>query len=97
VASADGGVTWSATFTPTAGVANPANLITLDNTGVFAGGGSPGAGSTSSNSFAIDTIRPDATIVVADGALTVGETTLVTITFTEAVTGFANDDLTVTN
>ncbi|WP_229458995.1 Ig-like domain-containing protein, partial [Massilia glaciei] len=97
VASADGGVTWSATFTPTAGVDSPANLITVDNTGVFGGGGSPGAGSTSSNSFAIDTTRPDATIVVADGALTVGETSLVTIAFTEAVTGFSNDDLTVAN
>ena len=46
---------------------------------------------------AVDTLRPDATIVVADANLLAGETSLVTITFTEAVTGFANADLTVDN
>ena len=44
---------------------------------------------------AIDTKAPTATIVLADPALTVGETSLVTITFSEAVTGFTNDDVTV--
>ena len=42
---------------------------------------------------AVDNVRPDATIVVADNNLGAGETSLVTITFTEAVTGFTNDDL----
>ncbi|MES3025802.1 MAG: Ig-like domain-containing protein [Pseudomonadota bacterium] len=97
VSSTDGGITWTATFTPTAGVNSPANLITLDNTGVFSSGGSPGTGTTSSNSFAIETTLPDATIVVADGALNFGETSLVTITFTEPVVGFDNADLTVAN
>ena len=45
----------------------------------------------------VDGIRPTAGIVVADTSLTVGETSLVTITFTEAVTGFANADLTIAN
>ena len=36
-------------------------------------------------------------IVVADAALTAGETSEVTITFSEAVTGFDNADLTVAN
>ncbi|MGK9546250.1 Ig-like domain-containing protein, partial [Salmonella enterica subsp. enterica] len=40
---------------------------------------------------------PTATIVVADNSLTIGETSLVTITFSEAVTGFSNADLTVAN
>jgi hypothetical protein len=35
--------------------------------------------------------------VVADTALKVGETSLVTITFSEAVTGFTNADLTIAN
>jgi hypothetical protein len=43
---------------------------------------------------AVDTMRPDATIVVADTDLIVGETSLVTFTFNEAVTGFTNADLT---
>jgi hypothetical protein len=35
--------------------------------------------------------------VVADPALKIGETSLVTITFSEAVTGFSNADLTIAN
>ena len=56
--------------------------------------GNAGIGTTASNNYAIDPQRPTATIVVADTALNVGETSLVTITFTEAVTGFTNADLT---
>ena len=49
--------------------------------------GNAGLGTTSSNNYAIDTQRPTATIVVADTALQAGETSLVTITFSEAVSG----------
>jgi hypothetical protein len=35
--------------------------------------------------------------VVADNALNIGSSSLVTITFSEAVTGFSNADLTVAN
>jgi len=97
VSSSDGGVTWTATFTPTAHVTDTTNLITLDNTGVIDQAGNTGTGTTDSNNYAIDTVRPTATIVVADSALAVGETSLVTITFSEAVTGLTNADLTVAN
>ncbi len=40
---------------------------------------------------------PTAGIVVTDTTLTAGETSLVTFTFSEAVTGFDNNDLTVAN
>ena len=56
-----------------------------------------GTGSTDSNNYAIDNVRPTASIVVADTALSNGETSLVTITFSEAVTGFTNADLTIAN
>jgi hypothetical protein len=59
--------------------------------------GNVGAGSTDSNNYAIDTQRPTASIVVADTSLAAGETTQVTITFSEAVSGFSNADLTVAN
>ena len=59
--------------------------------------GNAGTGTTDSNNYAIDTLRPTATIVVADDALRAGETSLVTITFSEAVTGFTNADLTIAN
>jgi hypothetical protein len=98
VSSSDGGITWTATFTPTASITDTTNLITLDNTGVqAAASGNVGSGTTSSNNYAIDTVRPTATIVVADTALRIGETSLVTITFSEAVSGFTNADLSIAN
>ncbi|WP_064106974.1 Ig-like domain-containing protein [Pseudomonas fluorescens] len=97
VSSTDGGVTWTATFTPSASISDTSNLITLDNTGVVNISGNAGIGTTDSNNYAVDTVRPTATIVVADTAIAAGETSLVTITFNEAVTAFTSADLTVAN
>ncbi|WP_166217909.1 Ig-like domain-containing protein [Pseudomonas atagonensis] len=97
VSSSDGGITWTATFTPSASITDATNLITLDNTGIVDLSGNAGSGTTDSNNYAIDTVRPTATIVVADSNLTAGETSLVTITFSEAVSGFTNADLTIAN
>ncbi|WP_263596332.1 Ig-like domain-containing protein, partial [Pseudomonas fluorescens] len=94
--SSDGGITWTAILTPTSNVEDSSNLITLDNSGVTGASGNAGIGSTDSNNFAIDTQRPTATIVVADNALSIGETSTVTITFSEAVSGFTTADLNVT-
>ena len=97
VSSGDGGITWTATFTPTSSITDATNLITLDNSGVTNASGNAGSGTTDSNNYTIDTVRPTATIVVADTALSVGQTSQVTITFSEAVTGFTNADLTIAN
>ncbi|WP_425913261.1 Ig-like domain-containing protein [Pseudomonas sp. GWSMS-1] len=97
LSSADGGTTWTTTLTPTTNVTDTANLITLDNSGVADLAGNAGTGTATSNNYAIDTARPSATIVVADTALAAGETTTVTITFSEAVTGFTPADLTAPN
>lgn len=97
VRSSDGGLTWSATLTPTAGIKEADNYITLDNTAISDIAGNPGIGTTPSNTYAISTIRPTSTIAVADTSLTIGKTSLVTITFSEAVTGFTNEDLMVSN
>jgi Ca2+-binding RTX toxin-like protein len=97
VSSADGGITWTATLTPTASVTDATNVITVNLAGVTDGVGTPGVGTTDSNNYAIDTARPTATIAVADTALAAGETSGVTITFSEAVTGFTNADLTIAN
>ena len=97
VSSSNGGITWTATFTPTASITDATNVITLDNTGVADTAGNPGTGTTNSNNYAIDLVRPTASIVVADNSLTVGETSTVTFTFSEAVTGFNNNDLTIAN
>ncbi|MBE8603704.1 Ig-like domain-containing protein, partial [Pseudomonas cyclaminis] len=95
--STDGGVTWTATFTPSASISDTSNVITLDNTGLINGAGNAGVGTTDSNNYAVDTVRPTASIVVADTAIAAGETSLVTITFNEAVTAFTSADLTVAN
>ncbi|RVT48145.1 tandem-95 repeat protein [Rheinheimera sediminis] len=97
VGSADGGITWTATLTPTVGITDSTNVITLNNTDVADATGNAGVGTTNSNNYAIDTVRPTATVVVSDNSLTAGETSLVTITFSEAVTGFNNNDLTIEN
>ena len=97
MSSTDGGVTWTATFTPSTSISDTSNVITLDNTGLINGAGNAGVGTTDSNNYVVDTVRPIATIVVADTAIAAGETSLVTITFSEAVTAFTAGDLTVAN
>ncbi|MFE0015936.1 Ig-like domain-containing protein [Mesorhizobium sp. NPDC059054] len=97
VSSSDGGITWTATFTPGARITVSSNAIILDNTGVSNAGGESGVGTTDSNNYAIDTARPTATVVVANTHLGIGQTSEVTITFSEAVTGFTNADLTTAN
>lgn len=95
--SSNGGQTWTATFTPSANITNASNIITLNNTGVMDTAGNIGSGSTDSANYAVDTQRPSATIVVSDTSLKGGQTSTVTITFTEAVTGLGIADFNVAN
>ncbi len=97
LSSSNGGLTWTATLTPDSNVEDASNLITLNNTGYTDQAGNTGSGTTDSNNYAIDTLRPSATIVVSDTSLTAGETTTVTITFNEAVSGLDLADFTVAN
>ncbi|MFZ3186335.1 MAG: Ig-like domain-containing protein, partial [Pseudomonas sp.] len=97
LSSSDGGISWTATLTPTASIEDTTNLIVLDNTGLADAAGNTGTGSSNSNNYALDTLRPTAGIVVADTALTIGETSSVTITFNEAVSGLTTADFTVAN
>jgi large repetitive protein len=88
-------ITFTATLTPTAGFTGATNHIVLDDTGVTDAAGNLGVGTTNSNNYAIDTAPPTAGIVVSHTPLEIGETSPVTITFSEAVNGFTNSDLTV--
>ena len=97
ISSADGGITWSATLTPASNVEDATNVITLDNTGVTDLAGNSGSGETDSENYAIDTKRPTVTIDLSAMALSIGETSGVTFTFSEAVTGFTTADLLVDN
>ncbi|WP_237149828.1 beta strand repeat-containing protein, partial [Metapseudomonas otitidis] len=97
LSSNDGGITWTATLTPSNNITDTTNLITLDNTGYTDVAGNAGSGTTDSNNYAIDTQRPTATIVVTDTALKAGQGTTVTITFSEAVSGLTTADFSVAN
>ncbi|MGQ3050358.1 MAG: DUF4347 domain-containing protein [Roseateles sp.] len=87
VSSADGGVTWTATLTPTAGVTGASNLVTLDNTGVTDAAGNSGIGTTDSNNYAIDGQAPTVTSVVvpANGSYVAGQNLDFTVNLSEAV------------
>jgi hypothetical protein len=97
VTSGDGGITWTATFTPSVDTTDATNIVTLDNTGVTDLAGNTGSGSTNSGNYAIDTLRPTATLAISDTVLTAGETAVLTVTFSEAVTGFTSADLSAPN
>ena len=97
VSTSNGGTIWTATLTPSNSTVDATNVITLDLTGVTDLAGNAGVSSANSPNYSIDTIRPTVGIFVTDTNLTLGETSLVTFTFSEAVSGFTNADLTIAN
>ena len=97
VSSSDGGVTWTGTFTPTDDITDTTNVITVGTSLTDLAGNAPLAGGATSN-YTIDTTEPVvSSVVMDDTALKVGETSTLTITFSEAVTGFDNTDITLEN
>ena len=74
LSSGDGGITWTATLTPSANATSSSNVLTLDYTGVADLAGNAGTGNATSGNYAVDNVRPTASIVVADDALAAGET-----------------------
>lgn len=98
VSSVDGGITWTATFTPSASTLAFSNAITVNQAGLTDIAGNAGAGGTGSANYAVDTVRPTInSINVADATLTAGETTTVTFIFSEVVTGLSIANVTVAN
>lgn len=63
--------------------------------GIAAAAGGGGGGDKGGSTPPADTTAPTATITLSDTNLTVGETAVVTITFSEAVVDFSNADLDV--
>ena len=93
----DGGLTWTATFTPTANIEDASNVVTVANNSYTDLAGNAGSGATSGN-YAIDAKAPTvSSIAMSDTALKIGETATVTVTFSEKVTGFDKSDVTVEN
>lgn len=90
-------ITWTVSLAPVANVTNASSEVTLDLTGVTNSAGNSGSSSVVFDDLSIDTQRPTATIVVDNAAMQAGETSAVTITFSEAVSGFDVSDLSVAN
>ncbi|WP_374287453.1 Ig-like domain-containing protein, partial [Pseudomonas fluvialis] len=92
--SNDGGVTWVGTFTPTSNIEDTSNIISVANSYTDQAGNAGTA--ASSDNYSIDTLAPTLTISDDAAALANGPLTF-TFTFSEAVTGFNADDVTVSN
>ncbi|MCW8205104.1 Ig-like domain-containing protein, partial [Verminephrobacter aporrectodeae] len=93
--SGDGssGDTWTALFTPTANTTSLTNTLAINLSGVRDIAGNAGQGSVRSDNYTVKTQPPTATITLANSRIKAGETTAVTFTFSEAVTGFTRDDV----
>ncbi|CAM4204270.1 Ig-like domain-containing protein [Saccharibacillus endophyticus] len=97
--SNDGGTTWTATLFPSSNVSDASNVVTLHYSGISDLTGNAGIGSVDSPDYSVDTVRPSlaSNIEISDTVLKAGDTAAVTFRFTEAVTGFDADDVTVPN
>ena len=86
--------TWTGTFTPSSSTTDTSNTCNV-GTGYLDDAGNSGGAGQSAN-YKVDTVAPTvSSISFADTALKAGETSLVTIVFSEAVAGFANGDLSI--
>ncbi|MCW5223207.1 hypothetical protein D5041_06250 [Verminephrobacter aporrectodeae subsp. tuberculatae] len=81
------GKTWSATFTPTDGVEDSSNTIRVNMGGVTDAAGNTGQGQARSENFSVDTGGGPLWRrgVLADNKLSAGESTTLTIVFSEAL------------
>ena len=68
LSSSDGGITWTATLMPWAGVSDTTNVVTLDNTGVQDAAGNTGKGTTQSDLYSMDTV-PTASVTVSSSSI----------------------------
>ncbi len=96
VSSSDGGVTWTATFTPNTSTTAASNVITLDKTGVTDAANNAGVGTTDSNNFAIDTVALSLIVTPNSGATNAGPIVF-TFQFSDNVTDFDSSDVVISN
>ncbi|MBP2604294.1 VCBS repeat-containing protein [Acinetobacter calcoaceticus] len=93
--TADGGVTWTATFTQDGSTTAP-SITVADNTYTdLAGNLGTGDVLDGTDGFVVDIVPPTLAITTDDLALAAGETANITFTFSEAVTGFDANDITL--
>lgn len=81
-------------FTPTANQVAVGSTVSTAFTLTPNDGNANGAADSTTVVIAAP-VRPTATLALSDSALTAGETAVLTVTFSEAVTGFSNADLSI--
>ena len=92
------GKTYTALFTPHNNIQDATNVIVMNMAGVTTVAGDlPGAGATTSDLYAVDTVRPTVDIIVQNTSLNINGTSTVSFNFSESVVGFGSEDLTVSN
>jgi hypothetical protein len=95
--SSSDNITWTGTFTPTSSTDDTSNILTLATSYTDTAGNAPSSSSTTTN-YSVTTIRPTVSSVsFSETTMKIGETYSVTIVFSEAVTGFANADVSMPN
>lgn len=96
VSSTDGGITWTATFTPNANVTSASTAIGLNYAGIVDMAGNSSVGTTTSGNFTIDTAHP-APVSLALTETSGNQALSYTLTFSEAVTGLNIGDFSLLN
>ncbi|MDD2864710.1 MAG: DUF4347 domain-containing protein, partial [Methylococcales bacterium] len=95
----NGGLTWTATYTPTVDIENATNVITVDNSGVTDNAGNTGSGFTNSLNYSIDTLSPTVTSILRqmpNVETTNADTLTFRVIFSEAVQNVDVTDFSVT-
>ena len=95
----NGGLTWTAIYTPTVDIESATNLITVDNSGVTDSAGNTGTDVTNSQNYSVDTLSPTITSIVRQipsVATTNADTLTFRVTFREAVQNVDANDFIVT-
>ncbi|MDO8777121.1 MAG: DUF4347 domain-containing protein, partial [Burkholderiaceae bacterium] len=97
--SLDNGSTWTDITNKVSGTSLSWDSVTLGSSDTLKlkVTNTVGDGRVKSQAYTLDTTAPTVAIVMDDAALKMGETSLVTFTFSEAVTGFDGTDLTLGN
>ncbi|MFC3177457.1 Ig-like domain-containing protein, partial [Undibacterium amnicola] len=92
--SADGGITWTANLNASANTTDSINSLTLNLSALTDLAGNAGSGNSSGPNYSIDTTRPGVSgnMSFSDAALRIGETSTMTINFTEAVVNLDASD-----
>jgi len=94
--SVDGGINWTAVFTPASNIEDTTNVVSLLAQSVVTTDNKTNIAGTSNN-YQVDTKAPLVTFKIYDSALSLGDSSPVSIKFSEPVTGLTLSDFTVEN